>query len=51
VPVLIFGAGAVDAAVSGLAVSAHYSLLAAMLVAALFLAPWAAAAALRIALD
>ncbi len=51
VPVLIFGAGAVDAAVSGLGVSAHYSLLAAMLVAALFLAPWAAAAALRIALD
>lgn len=51
VPVLIFGAGAVDAAVSGLTVSAHYSLLAAMLVAALFLAPWAAAAALRIALD
>jgi len=51
VPVLIFGAGAVDAAVSGLAVGAHYSLLAAMLVAALFLAPWAAAAALRIALD
>jgi heme exporter protein B len=51
VPVLIFGAGAVDAAVSGLSVGAHYSLLAAMLVAALFLAPWAAAAALRIALD
>jgi len=51
VPVLIFGAGAVDAAVSGLSVSAHYSLLAAMLVVALFLAPWAAAAALRIALD
>lgn len=51
VPVLIFGAGAVDAAVSGLSVSAHYSLLAAMLVAALFLAPWAAASALRIALD
>ena len=51
VPVLIFGAGAVDAAVSGLTVGAHYSLLAAMLVAALFLAPWAAAAALRIALD
>ncbi len=51
VPVLIFGAGAVDATVSGLTVSAHYSLLAAMLVAALFLAPWAAAAALRIALD
>ena len=51
VPVLIFGAGAVDAAVSGLSVGAHYSLLGAMLICALFLAPWAAAAALRIALD
>lgn len=51
VPVLIFGAGAVDAATAGLAVGAHYSLLGAMLVLALFLAPLAAAAALRIALD
>lgn len=51
VPVLIFGAGAVDAAVSGLSVNAHYSLLGAMLIGALFLAPWASAAALRIALD
>ncbi|MDL2336506.1 MAG: heme exporter protein CcmB [Pseudomonadota bacterium] len=51
VPVLIFGAGAVDAAAAGLAVGAHYSLLGAMLVLALFLAPLAAAAALRIALE
>ena len=51
VPVLIFGAGAVDAAAAGLAVGAHYSLLGAMLVLALFAAPIAAAAALRIALE
>ena len=51
VPVLIFGAGAVDAAAAGLTAGAHYSLLGAMLVLALFAAPIAAAAALRIALD
>jgi len=51
VPVLIFGAGAVDAAAAGLAVGAHYSLLGAMLVLALFAAPIAAAAALRISLE
>ena len=51
VPVLVFGAGAVEAARSGLGVAAHFSLLAALLVAALFLAPLVTAAALRIALD
>jgi len=51
VPVLIFGAGAVDATLAGLPVGAHYSLLGAMLVLALFAAPFAAAAALRIALE
>ncbi len=50
-PVLIFGAGAVEASLAGLGVSAHFSLLGAMLLAALFLAPLAAAAALRIALE
>jgi len=50
-PVLIFGAGAVDAATAGLGVQAHFSLLGAMLVLAAFGAPWAAAAALRISLD
>lgn len=50
-PVLIFGAGAVDALAAGLSVGAHYSLLGAMLVLALFAAPIAAAAALRIALE
>jgi len=51
IPVLIFGAGAVEAGASGLAVGAHLSLLGAFLVVALFFAPWATAAALRIALE
>ena len=51
IPVLIFGAGAVDATVSGLGGEAHLSLLAAITFAALGFAPWAAAAALKIALE
>lgn len=51
VPVLIFGSGAVRASLDGLAISGHFSLLGALLLVALFLAPWAAAAALRIAYD
>ncbi|MDP3139231.1 MAG: heme exporter protein CcmB [Burkholderiaceae bacterium] len=51
VPVLIFGAGSVQAEVSGLGAAAHLSLLAAVLVVAGFFAPWATAAALRIALE
>ena len=50
-PVLIFGAGAVESSLAGLGVAAHFSLLGAMLVMALFLAPLAAAAALRIAVE
>ena len=50
-PVLIFGAGAVDASAAGLGAGPQLSLLGAMLAAAAFLAPWAAAAALRISLD
>ena len=48
VPVLIFGAHAVDAAASGLDVTGQLLILGAMLVLALTLAPLAAAAALRI---
>jgi len=51
VPVLIFGAGAVDAGSAGTSVAAHFSLLAALLVLALAGAPPAAAAALRIAFE
>ncbi|MGH8705001.1 MAG: heme exporter protein CcmB [Burkholderiales bacterium] len=51
VPVLIFGAGAVEAAASGTGAAAHLALLAAFLLPALVLAPWAAALAIRIALE
>ena len=51
IPVLIFGAGAVDASNAGMGVGGHLSLLGALLVASLVLAPWATAAALRIGLE
>ena len=51
VPVLIFGAGAVDAARTGLGADANLSLLGAGLIVALVGAPFAAAAAVRVALD
>ena len=51
VPVLIFGASAVEAALTGLTVRPHLLIMAAGLLAALPLAPWAAGAALRLALE
>jgi len=51
IPVLIFGAGAVEASAAGLGAAAHLSLLGACLLASLALAPWAAAAALRISME
>ncbi len=51
IPVLIFGVGAVDAAASGLSAQPHLLLLGAYLLAAIPLAPWAGAAALRLALE
>ena len=51
VPVLIFGAGAVDAVRTGLGAAAELSLLGAGLLTALVGAPLAAAAAVRIAID
>ena len=51
VPALIFGAGAVESHIAGLGAGGHLSLLAAILVVAAFFAPWAATAALRIALE
>ena len=51
IPVLIFGAGAVDATVTGLGGEGHLSLLAALTFASLGFAPWATAAALKIALE
>ena len=47
VPVLIFGAGAVQAQAGGLDAAAHLLLLGGALAGALALAPWAASAALR----
>jgi len=51
VPVLVFGAGAVEAYNAGLGISAHLSLLGALLVLALAAAPVVVAAALRIAME
>ena len=51
VPVLVFGAGAVTAAATGMGATGHMSLLGAMSLAALVFAPWATAMALRISLE
>jgi heme exporter protein B len=51
VPVLIFGAGAVEAVAGGLAPTGHLLLLGALSLAASVLAPWAIAAALRISME
>jgi len=51
VPVLIFGAGAVDAHLGGTGAEAHLLLLGGGLLGALALAPFACAAALRIAIE
>jgi heme exporter protein B len=51
IPVLVFGAGAVEAQASGLGAQAHFSILMAMLLPAAFFSPFACAAALRIALE
>lgn len=51
IPVLIFGAGAVEADAAGLGFGGHLSLLAALLVLSVFFAPLATATALRISLE
>lgn len=51
IPALIFGAGAVVAVESGLSAKGHLSLLGALLIASALGAPWATAAALKIAVD
>ena len=51
VPVLIFGSGAVVASQQGLPASPHLSLLGACLLVAACLCPWAAGAALRLAVE
>lgn len=51
IPILIFGAGAVEASAAGLGYDAHFSLLGAFLLVSLVFAPWAAAASLRISME
>ncbi|MFD2233706.1 heme exporter protein CcmB [Phaeospirillum tilakii] len=51
IPVLIFSVGAIDAAGQGLDAAPHLLILGGILVAALVLAPWVAAAALRQAVE
>ncbi|GAB2897407.1 heme exporter protein CcmB [Uliginosibacterium flavum] len=51
VPVLVFGAGAVDAWAGGMSIAPHLSLLGGGSLAALALAPFACAAALRLACE
>lgn len=51
IPVLIFGAGAVDASIAGTSPAANLSLLGAVLAVTLVFAPWATSAALRISLE
>jgi heme exporter protein B len=51
IPVLIFGAGAVDASIVGTSPLANVELLTAFLVVTLVFAPWATSAGLRISLE
>jgi heme exporter protein B len=51
IPALVFGAGAVDAHGAGLGAGGHLSVLGAMLAVAVFFAPWATTASLRIAME
>lgn len=51
IPILIFGAGAVEANMAGIAFDAHLSLIGAFLLASLVFAPWAAASSLRVSLE
>ncbi len=51
IPVLIFGAGAVEASSAGLGYDAHFSLLGAFLLVSVVFAPWAAATSLRVSME
>lgn len=51
IPILIFGAGAVEASVSGLGEQGHLLMLSALLVLSLLFAPLAASAALRVSAE
>jgi heme exporter protein B len=51
IPVLIFGAGAVDASIMGVSPLANLYLIGSLLALSLVFAPWATSAALRISLE
>jgi heme exporter protein B len=51
IPVLIFGVAAIEAALTGQSATPHLMILGGILLGALALAPWAAAAAVRLALE
>lgn len=51
IPALIFGAGAVQASITGMSPAANLYLLGAFAIVSLLFSPWAAAAALRISLE
>jgi heme exporter protein B len=51
IPVLIFGAGAVDATLSGLGASPFVAAWRLLALGGVFFAPWPTAAALRVALE
>ena len=51
IPVLIFGAGAVEANIIGQTAASHLYLLGAITVLSIIFAPWATAAALRISME
>lgn len=51
IPVLIFGAGAVEATAAALGAAAHLSILGALLLGTIVFAPWATALALKIAIE
>jgi len=51
VPVMIYGAGSVEAYATGLGFKAHMALMSAVLLLTLILLPWAAATAVRISME
>lgn len=51
IPILIFGAGAVDASIAGLSPAGNLYLIGALFIVTLVFAPWATSAALRISLE
>ncbi|MGV8711080.1 MAG: heme exporter protein CcmB [Nitrosomonas sp.] len=51
IPILIFGAGAVEANMAGVEFDAHLSLIGAFLLVSMVFAPWAAASSLRVSLE